>query len=101
VKIGADVVVTPPIVTPPPVAVVTPPPTNPAQITDSTVITAGAPDDWARLVQRLLIKAGYSQQTVNGGYGTTTTGNVKDFQSKHSLTVTGDVDEATLDRLIG
>lgn len=85
---------------PPAPAPAVPPVTSlPPMPAGGPIIAAGAPDAWARVVQTLLLAGGYPQ-SVNGGYGTTTTSNVQAFQTKNGLPVTGVVDGTTMLKLI-
>ena len=98
------VVPVPPAPAPVPPAPAPVPPVLPAlapsaAVTAASVIAIGAPDPWARCVQTLLVRLGYNQG-VNGGYGSNTTRNVKTFQQKMGLPVTGKVDGATLFKLL-
>ena len=61
----------------------------------------GTKGDDASAVQQLLRLNGYPSRALNGDYGYGSEGNVKDFQGKNGLKVTGVVENSTYRKLIG
>ncbi|MFL6026481.1 MAG: peptidoglycan-binding protein [Friedmanniella sp.] len=63
------------------------------------LLRAGSDGDRVRDLQARLKQLAWFSGSVTGSYGAVTTAAVRGFQGKRGLPVTGDVDQATLDRL--
>ena len=80
----------------------TPPtPTPDPSATGMPVVQFGTKGDDASAVQQLLRMNGYTSQGVNADFGYSSQDNVKDFQGKNGLKVTGVVENTTYRKLIG
>lgn len=65
------------------------------------LFASGAKGEAVKDIQARLKQVAWFNDAVTGNYGPQTLGAVEGFQAKRDLPVTGDVDQRTLDRLLG
>jgi peptidoglycan hydrolase-like protein with peptidoglycan-binding domain len=73
---------------------------EPSPARPAAIMKAGSSGDQVRELQHRLRQLDWFAGTITGSYGATTTKGVNGFQGKRDLTVTGEVDKTTWNKLV-